>query len=401
MLTINEQLIQKFIDSDEQLTSLYQISNRGNPTSEKFLRERVTNCAQSIFNIAHEQALKGNLCVIFNNKPFFNSSDKHTLPLEAKDLSNTPVTNTAFNSYVKKMISQIFNHHLDMNLKFNESEIILNWDASNPHFNLKPILKKQFLTANVRGEYFKSLLSDPTLADTKINVRGNIFSLHKVLLSQSPTFKKMFENEWKESFEGVSFDAYELEAFKAVLKYLYKGKISSDYFLNIDQTLELYSLSDFLVLPNLKEICVQQIYDKIDEESFIQIALLQKKFEDGDLKKLCEWYLCSYPPIVQSLDLCEIEMTNLLLIYDLGTAYNSKPLQDISLNQIENIVELNDDFINLCQKVETTKDSILKSCLIKALKQKPPLLEKLKKDRKGLYEKHWEAYCNVMTDLNF
>ena len=69
----------------------------------------------------------------------------------------------------------------------------------------------------------KEMLDEELFTDCKLEVEGNIFSVHKpVLYCNSPMLKKLLTSETRDKYkEVIKLEGLDVEYFKLVLKYMY------------------------------------------------------------------------------------------------------------------------------------------------------------------------------------
>jgi len=130
----------------------------------------------------------------------------------------------------------------------------------------------------VDGPTFQDLLTDHKIidetSDFKIVCQGEELKCHKLVLSlRSDFFKKMFNQEYKESNEGfMTTTDFNAQTMKSFLKYLYTD--------SIDQVEIDYDLLRAAHLYDFKKLiseCVRGLSMKINDDNvkeMLQIALM-------------------------------------------------------------------------------------------------------------------------------
>jgi len=405
-----------FINADPQLNELYQDcetyyvlrsvlskhleSNpeHKNPEStsnkEEFLNT-IVNYTNQLLNIAQKEVSQGHL---------------QSVSIKKNDISVLTSTKTGNTSKITKVVKHIFNHHLKIQLNDEMADHFnLSWNSTNPYLNPKPVYTRQHVTLTLREQAFMSLLNDDEIAsfcDVKFSVNGEIISAHRVfLVSQSSYFKKMFLGNWKEKIgtQDIIFNQCQPEIFKIFLQYLYKGKINANIFSNMEQTIELALLANMTAVLGLKDLCLDQIYQKgrLKAENFLSVYILQMQLEDMQLKELCAWFIRKNPNYGEELNFSQLDILEILTAYEAGKTFKAEKLIQTSLNQLQKILKsgLDDSFLKLCQKIQTMKDHRLKTCLIEVIKNNPSVLAQLKERKDSDLKQHWDAYVEIMTDV--
>ena len=143
---------------------------------------------------------------------------------------------------------------------------------------VKPYLAKPSMIPLVDGPTFQDLLKDRKImdetSDFKIVCQGEELKCHKLVLSlRSDFFKKMFNQEYKESNEGLMTTTdFNAQTMKSFLKYLYTD--------SIDQVEIDYDLLRAAHLYDFKKLiseCVRGLSMKINDDNvkdMLQVALM-------------------------------------------------------------------------------------------------------------------------------
>ena len=143
---------------------------------------------------------------------------------------------------------------------------------------VKPYLAKPSMIPLVDGPTFQDLLKDRKImdetSDFKIVCQGEELKCHKLVLSlRSDFFKKMFNQEYKESNEGfMTTTDFNAQTMKSFLKYLYTD--------SIDQVEIDYDLLRAAHLYDFKKLiseCVRGLSMKINDDNvkdMLQVALM-------------------------------------------------------------------------------------------------------------------------------
>merc|ERR1719282_1446060 len=170
-------------------------------------------------------------------------------------------------------------------ITFKERITLVSEDNEGLYYKLfinftfvKPYLAKPSIFPLVDGPTFQDLLKDRKImdetSDFKIVCQGEELKCHKLVLSlRSDFFKKMFNQEYKESNEGfMTTTDFNAQTMKSFLKYLYTD--------SIDQVEIDYDLLRAAHLYDFKKLiseCVRGLSMKINDDNvkeMLQIALM-------------------------------------------------------------------------------------------------------------------------------
>ena len=170
-------------------------------------------------------------------------------------------------------------------ITFKERFTLVSEDNEGLYYKLfinftfvKPYLAKPSMIPLVDGPTFQDLLKDRKImdetSDFKIVCQGEELKCHKLVLSlRSDFFKKMFNQEYKESNEGLMTTTdFNAQTMKSFLKYLYTD--------SIDQVEIDYDLLRAAHLYDFKKLiseCVRGLSMKINDDNvkdMLQIALM-------------------------------------------------------------------------------------------------------------------------------
>lgn len=129
-------------------------------------------------------------------------------------------------------------------------------------------------------ESMEKLLSDNKFSDVTLICRGGNLQAHKLLLaSRSEVFERMFRHDMLETQTKSVQCGFEFDVMKALLEYIYIGKISD---CNVH---ELFVAADYYELSKLKNICEQMLLNKISVEKAIATLILAHTYKAEDLSR--------------------------------------------------------------------------------------------------------------------
>ena len=102
---------------------------------------------------------------------------------------------------------------------------------------------------------------DKSLCDIIIEVKGQQFHAHRcVLVTSSDYFKTLFSSSFVDKEEKChKLHIGTAEAMATILDFIYTGRIN----LSVNKMLELLTLSDYLLIPKIKEICAMFIKNTV------------------------------------------------------------------------------------------------------------------------------------------
>lgn len=136
--------------------------------------------------------------------------------------------------------------------------------------------------ARLSGLYLSDERSDVTLVigDTKIPA-------HKLILTMSSSyFEALLTNGLAESSQNEVKLQVPLEAFKAILKFIYTGRISLfDY--DADQIVEIFDLANMYGFDSLLDKISKQLEYTISVENCCQMLVLADRYSKTGLKNYC------------------------------------------------------------------------------------------------------------------
>ncbi|CAB5365157.1 unnamed protein product [Rhizophagus irregularis] len=102
----------------------------------------------------------------------------------------------------------------------------------------------------------------------------------------------MLQGQWKEgSMEAIQIKETNYMAFRAVVYYIYSGKL---YGINgFDILKQTFKLADMMMLENLSKLIIDELSDLIDEENWYEFILLGWEFNNSSLKSIGLKYIAN------------------------------------------------------------------------------------------------------------
>lgn len=274
-------------------------------------------------------------------------------------------------------------------------QLKLSWDADNKYLNPKPICTdEKDLHEKLRTSYFESLFKNHELSDFTIEVEDEKYPVHKVILSQCPSFHDMFKGISDEKLLQIKNQSK--QTVYNFLHYLYKQDVSEGYFKDVKNCLAMFRFADEKEYKPLKELAKKHIYDHINDGCFIDVALLHSEAPDEDLGTLCQWFVRANPDFGAKSDLSTYDMMTLQKIHVIGKKFKLASLIKVTEQMIIEKLALNDDFINLCKIICVSNDKDLKNVVIEAVKSKK-FVETMEEGKKGGYKDLRKAYLKLFT----
>lgn len=126
------------------------------------------------------------------------------------------------------------------------------------------------------------MYGDETFTDFTFTIKGKEFKVHKnILAASSVVMHKLFTAEYKEKETGESkVDGIEPEIFEALINFIYSYKIPE----NLRKiACGLYEAAHYYEIESLKDICLNEIQEKLSAANVIEAYDLAFKY---DLEKL-------------------------------------------------------------------------------------------------------------------
>jgi speckle-type POZ protein len=142
-------------------------------------------------------------------------------------------------------------------------------------------------TSNTKGyliAHFQQLFNTKSLADVIVDVQGQKFDVHKLILcARSPVFFAMFENDFTEK-KTNTFEVEDIapEVFLEVLRFIYTDKVEK-----LDEMApQLLAAADKYMLDLLKTKCEIALARNVTLENCGQLLILAHLHCAKDLKKI-------------------------------------------------------------------------------------------------------------------
>ena len=176
-------------------------------------------------------------------------------------------------------------------------------DNQNKELFGKTTIQSHSPSLNHQGELMKDfgdLFEDARHSDVTINVAGQQFRAHKVLLAaRSPVFAAMFEHPVKENMTGiVNISDIEVDVFQELLHYIYTGQVTSK---RMDEVAAgLFAAADKYLLTNLKKACGDHLIKQISPENCIKLLSLGENDPAYYLRKNAVDYCRKFPAEVMA-----------------------------------------------------------------------------------------------------
>lgn len=306
----------------------------------------------------------------------------------------------------KKIVSGVLTKEFDFKVSVSSDSLgewNVAWKLNHPLLYTKPIyVRLPTTTQEARKDYFTDLYKNQKFSDFALTVEGKLFKVHKVILAQCAYFDTMFSGNWKEcnTSNPVRFEECSSALFSKLIEFLYRGTLPKEYLKEMENCLDLLRLANFVQYKPLEMLCKSFIYENINEDNFLNIAILQLVVCDNDLDDLCRWFIGSHPKYGENLDFSTLSLFQLISINQIGRIYKSPSLAKASMDELKGKIALNDEFIRLCRSIKETKSSQLKDTLTEILKENKPLYQSFREGRKTIYKSHWEEFVDIMTDLS-
>ena len=167
--------------------------------------------------------------------------------------------------------------------------------------------KLQFSSSNSGNlvDHFKLLFNSKTFADIVIDVKGQKFEAHKVVLaSRSPVFLAMFQNDLMEKKTNtVKIEDIEPVVFEEVLRFIYTDEVNKME----DMAPNLLAVADKYMLDLLKARCEEFLASYITVETCGKLLVLAHLHSALELKKkILDFVHSRSIDIIEALDWQEL-----------------------------------------------------------------------------------------------
>ena len=169
-------------------------------------------------------------------------------------------------------------------------------------------------------EHYQQLMESKSLSDVTIDVNGQIFESHKLVLSaRSPVFNAMFITDLTErKTNTLEIQDIEPDVFIEVLRFIYTDEVK-----NMDELApELLAAADKYMLVLLKSKCEASLARNITVENCSELLILAHLHSAENLKKiLLDFVRCHSPEVAEKASWQKlIESAHPQLLRDISTA---------------------------------------------------------------------------------
>ena len=149
-------------------------------------------------------------------------------------------------------------------------------------------------TSTVNGnmtDHYKQLMESKSLSDITIDVKGQKFEAHKlVLAARSPVFLAMFQNDLMEKKTNtLDIEDIEPTVFAEVLRFIYTDEVNK-----LDELAkELLAAADKYMLDLLKVKCERSLARTITLKNCCELLILTNLHSAENLKKVLLDFVCA------------------------------------------------------------------------------------------------------------
>ena len=179
-------------------------------------------------------------------------------------------------------------------------------------------------------ENFKELLGNHSLADLTINIQGQTFNAHKVILSaRSPVFHAMFQTDLSEKKTNI-LEVRDIKpaVFKEVLRSIYTDEVEKLE----EMAPQLLAAADKYMLPLLKSKCEAHLATKIAVKTCGMLLLFAHLHLASGLKeKVLDFVRCHSADVVKTTGWQELlQSADSNLLRDISVAIMTPRSQPIN-----------------------------------------------------------------------
>lgn len=160
-----------------------------------------------------------------------------------------------------------------------------------------------------QDEAFTAMESHREPSDITVVVQNGIkFRAHQDVLSEaSPFFEKLLNSGMKESREGlIRLETYTEATMKALLQFIYTGNV---HICDLETAIDLFTISDYLLLPNLKSLAENFLLSAEILSTFncISTYYFAEKYKVGELLSKAESFIyANFVTIAKSQDFLKL-----------------------------------------------------------------------------------------------
>lgn len=125
-----------------------------------------------------------------------------------------------------------------------------------------------------------NLLSNPNHADITFQCKdGGSLMAHRIILaSRCAFFKNMFDHNTVESTGSIVQCGFKTGVMKAVLEYIYSGKMHEE------MTFDLYEASDYYDIHGLKMMCLKLLFERMTSSNVIAMLKFAESLNATELR---------------------------------------------------------------------------------------------------------------------
>jgi speckle-type POZ protein len=152
---------------------------------------------------------------------------------------------------------------------------------------------------SILAGHLQKVISDSRYCDVIIScgTPSVHFSLHKAALScRCEYFTAMLSNPFEESTAAeIDLEGMSPEALGALVSFLYTDDITVTPPLRLEAEIEVLTVADRFLLPNLGDACMVSLVSKIDLDNVISIIEIAEKYSLDSLRRHCFEFLLLTP----------------------------------------------------------------------------------------------------------
>lgn len=139
---------------------------------------------------------------------------------------------------------------------------------------------------------FENFRLESEFSDVTINVDGNHFPCHKVILAAgSPYFKSMFSSGMEECRKKViNIKQIDAVVFELILKFVYTGNVH----ITVDIAQDLFTQAHLFQMTSLIEICVQFMKENVNEANCLAVFTLADAHNHRVLYDFAKEFVCRH-----------------------------------------------------------------------------------------------------------
>lgn len=137
---------------------------------------------------------------------------------------------------------------------------------------------------------FQNILMDKQRSDVTIEVQGQTFRAHKLILeARSTVFAAMFKHDMTEKNSNIiKIEDCDPTTFQTFLQYIYTAKFEN---VSCDSVINLYIAADKYCIIELKELCLKFMMENMSVETVCDVTVMADRYNETELKKSAETFL--------------------------------------------------------------------------------------------------------------